>query len=188
MHFEKSYNITKIVVIIVICYFLYVAVYQERRLLGCNQNPFDIITPCKENDNSYSCDIRSQRPQNPFTVFEKVVYWRRSFILAVIIIITYNTLIEAPFNAIKFLFGVITATFFIYFSLNFYKFHLYDFIYDEILKNYDIKLKTGLNIDQNCNNNPKSTNNNTKILIIGGISFLVIIIAFFYLTHKTKIL
>ena len=90
MHFEKSYNITNIVVIILICYFLYVAISQERRLFGCNQNPFDIITPCKENDNTYSSYIRSQRPQNPFTVFEKVVYWRRSFILALIIIITYT--------------------------------------------------------------------------------------------------
>jgi hypothetical protein len=137
--------ITDIVIIIIIIYFIYISVYQERKLLGCKHETavdlFNLVSPCDEENNSYSSYIRNERPQNPFDVFERVVLWRKSFLLSVTTILMYNTIVGAPFDGIKFLSGVIIGTFFIYFSFNFYKYHLDYYIYKEITKQYNITPK-----------------------------------------------
>ncbi len=133
------------IIIIVLIYFVYVAVYQERKLLGCKHKTavdlFNLVSPCDEENNSYSSYIRNERPQNPFDVFERVVLWRKSFLLSIIIILMYNSIVGASFDGIKILSGVIIGTFFIYFSFNFYKYHLDYYIYNEIMKNYNITPK-----------------------------------------------
>ena len=130
------------IIIIVLIYFVYVAVYQERKLLGCKHKTsvdlFNLVSPCDEENNSYSSYIRNELPQNPFDVFERVVLWRKSFLLSITIILMYNSIVGASFDGIKFLSGVIIGTFFIYFSFNFYKYHLDYYIYNEIMKNYNI--------------------------------------------------
>jgi hypothetical protein len=131
------------IIIIVLIYFIYVAVYKERQSLGCEDtNPFNILNPpCDNADNQYSRIIRKEIPQNPFSVFNRIVLWRKSFLLSIIIVTMYHLLIEAQFNGVKFMSGVIVGTFFIYFSFNFYKYHLDDYLHDEIMKNYTITPK-----------------------------------------------
>ena len=133
------------IIILIIIYFVYIAVYQERKLLGCKHKNaidlFNLVSPCDEENNSYSSYIRQERPQNPFDVFERVVLWRKSFILSLVIILMYNAISGTSFDGIKFLSGVIIGTFFIYFSFNFYKYHLDYYIYKEIMKSYTITPK-----------------------------------------------
>ncbi len=131
------------IIIVVLIYFIYVAVYKERESLGCKYiNPFNIVNPpCDNSDNQYSRVIREELPANPFDVFNRIVIWRRSFLLSIIIMTVYHLLLEAQFNGVKFMCGVIIGTFFIYFSFNFYKYHLEDYLYDEIHKNYTIMPK-----------------------------------------------
>jgi hypothetical protein len=131
------------IIIIGLIYFIYVAVYKERESLGCkNINPFNIIKPpCDNADNQYSLVIREERPQNPFSVFNRIVIWRKSFLLSIIIVTIYHLLLEAEFNGVKFMCGVIIGTFFIYFSFNFYRYHLEDYLFNEIMKNYNITPK-----------------------------------------------
>ncbi len=133
------------IIIIILIYFVYIALYQERKLLGCKHKTavdlFNLVSPCDEENNSYSSYIRNEQPENPFDVFERVVLWRKSFILSLVIVLTYNGIVGTSFDGIKFLSGVIIGTFFIYFSFNFYKYHLDYYIYKEIMKNYNITPK-----------------------------------------------
>ena len=131
------------IIIIVLIYFIYVAVYKERQSLGCEDtNPFNILNPpCDNSDNQYSRIIREERPQNPFSVFNRIVIWRKSFILSTIIVTMYHLLLEVEFNGVKFMCGIIVGTFFIYFSFNFYRYHLEDYLFNEIMKNYNITPK-----------------------------------------------
>ena len=91
------------IIIIVLIYFIYVAVYKERQSLGCEDtNPFNILNPpCDNADNQYSRIIRKEIPQNPFSVFNRIVLWRKSFLLSIIIVTMYHLLIEAQFNGVK---------------------------------------------------------------------------------------
>jgi hypothetical protein len=133
-------------IIIILCiYFVFLSLFKERESLGCKgdsllnfllSNP-----PCDNSDNQYSRYIREERPRNPFKIFDRIVIWRRSFLLSVIIILIYHTLLEAEFDGVKFMSGVIIGTFFIYFSFNFYKYHLDYYLYEEIMKNYTIRPK-----------------------------------------------
>lgn len=131
------------IIVGILLYFIYVAVYKERESLGCQEvNPFDILKPpCDNADNQYSYIIREEKPQNPFDVFNRIVLWRKSFILSIIIVSMYHLILKVDFDGVKFMSGVIIGTFFIYFSFNFYKYHLEDYIYKEILKNYTITPK-----------------------------------------------
>jgi hypothetical protein len=138
--------ITKDMIIIILCiYFTYLALFKERQSLGCKGdsllNFLSSDPPCDNADNQYSRIIREEKPQNPFDVFNRMVIWRRSFLLSVIIILIYHLLLEAEFDGVKFMSGVIIGTFFIYFSFNFYKYHLDYYIYNEIMKNYNITPK-----------------------------------------------
>ncbi len=131
------------IIVGVLIYFIYVAVYKERQSLGCQEtNPFNILNPpCNNADNQYSRIIREDKPQNPFDVFNRIVIWRKSFVLSIIIVLIYHLIVKVDFDGIKFMSGVIIGTFFIYFSFNFYKYHLDDYLYKEILKNYTITPK-----------------------------------------------
>jgi hypothetical protein len=131
------------IIIAVIVYFIYVAVYKERQSLGCEDtNPLNILNPpCDNADNQYSRIIREDKPQNPFEVFNRIVIWRKSFILSLIIVLMYHLISKADFDGVKFMSGVIIGTFFIYFSFNFYRYHLDDYMYKEIMKNYTITPK-----------------------------------------------
>jgi hypothetical protein len=133
------------IIIILVIYFTYLALFKERQSLGCKgDNLLYFLAsdpPCDNADNQYSRIIREDKPQNPFDVFNRIVIWRRSFILSIIIVLIYHLIIGTSFDGIKFLSGVIIGTFFIYFSFNFYRYHLDDYMYKEILKNYTITPK-----------------------------------------------
>jgi hypothetical protein len=128
------------IIIVTLIYFIYVAIYKERESLGCKDiNPLNILNPpCDNANNQYSRTIREELPQNPFDVFNRIVIWRRSFILSIIIVLMYHLIIGTTFDGVKFMTGVIVGTFFIYFSFSFYKYHLDDYMYNEIMKNYTI--------------------------------------------------
>ena len=133
------------IIIIVCIYFVFLSLFKERESLGCkgdsllhflSSNP-----PCDNSDNQYSRYIREERPRNPFDIFNRIVTWRKSFLLSIIVVMMYHLLLEAEFNGVKFMSGVIIGTFFIYFSFNFYKYHLDYYLYEEIMKNYTIRPK-----------------------------------------------
>jgi hypothetical protein len=133
------------IIIILVIYFVYLSLFKERQSLGCKGD--SLLTflssepPCDNSDNQYSRIIREERPQNPFSVFNRIVIWRKSFILSTIIVTMYHLLLEVEFNGVKFMCGIIVGTFFIYFSFNFYKYHLEDYLFNEIMKNYNITPK-----------------------------------------------
>lgn len=133
-------------IIIIFCiYFVFLSLFKERESLGCKGdsilNFLSSNPPCDNYDNQYSRYIREERPRNPFKIFERIVIWRRSFLLSIIIVMMYHLLLEAEFNGVKFMSGVIIGTFFIYFSFNFYIYHLDYYLYEEIMKNYTITPK-----------------------------------------------
>lgn len=133
------------IIIILIIYFTYLSLFKERQSLGCENDNFSNFLssepPCDNGDNQYSRIIREQKPTNPFIVFNRIVIWRRSFLLSLIIVCMYHLIIGTSFDGIKFMSGVIIGTFFIYFSFNFYRYHLDDYLYKEIMKNYTITPK-----------------------------------------------
>ena len=133
------------IIIILIIYFTYLSLFKERQSLGCKGDSLlhflSSEPPCDNADNQYSRIIREDKPQNPFDVFNRIVIWRKSFILSVIIVLMYHQIIGTSFDGVKFMSGVIVGTFFIYFSFNFYRYHLDDYMYKEILKNYTITPK-----------------------------------------------
>ena len=136
----------KDIFIIILCiYFTYLSLFKERQSLGCKDDNLKTFLssepPCDNSDNQYSRIIREQKPENPFDVFNRIVIWRKSFLLSIIIVTMYHLLLEVEFNGVKFMCGIIVGTFFIYFSFNFYKYHLDDYIYKEIMKNYTITPK-----------------------------------------------
>ena len=133
------------IIIIVCIYFVVLSVFKERESLGCkgdsllhflSSNP-----PCDNSDNQYSRYIREERPRNPFDIFNRIVTWRKSFLLSIIVVMMYHLLLEAEFNGVKFMCGIIVGTFFICSSFNFYGYHLDYYIYKEIMKNYTITPK-----------------------------------------------
>ena len=133
------------IIIILVIYFTYLALFKERQSLGCKgDNLLHFLAsdpPCDNADNQYSRIIREDKPQNPFDVFNRIVIWRRSFILSIIIVLIYHLIIGTSFDGIKFLSGVIIGTFFIYFSFSFYDYHLNKYIEEDVKRIYDIKLK-----------------------------------------------
>lgn len=82
------------VIILLIVYFTIVSLYKERESLGCKDNSIiDFFTSnplCDNYNNQYSRIIREQRPKNPFDVFNRIVIWRRSFILSLLIVLVYH--------------------------------------------------------------------------------------------------
>jgi len=133
------------IIIILVIYFVYLSLFKERQSLGCKGDSLlhflSSEPPCDNANNQYSLIIREERPQNPFSVFNRLVIWRRSFILSTIIVTMYHLLLEVEFNGVKFMGGIIVGTFFIYFSFNFYRYHLEDYLFNEIMKNYNITPK-----------------------------------------------
>ena len=130
------------VIILLIIYFAILAVFKERESLGCrHDNVLDFLSgtpPCDNSNNQYSRLIREEKPENPFEIFNRIVMWRRSFILSLIVITVYHFNMKYDFDGIKFLSSVIVGTFFIYFSFSFYKYHLDDYIYKEIMTSYKL--------------------------------------------------
>ena len=133
------------IIIILIIYFTYISLFKERQSLGCKGDNLKTFLssepPCDNADNQYSRILREQKPEKPFEIFNRIVIWRRSFLLSIIIIFIYQLISKADFDGSKFISGVIIGTFFIYFSFNFYRYHLDDYIYKEIMKNYTISPK-----------------------------------------------
>ena len=130
------------VIILLIVYFTILALYKERESLGCKDNSiigfFTSNPPCDNYNNQYSRMLREDNLNNPFDVFDRIVIWRRSFILALFIILVYHFSMGYPFDGMKMLTSIIVGTFFIYFSFNFYKYHLDDYIYNEIKTSYKL--------------------------------------------------
>lgn len=133
------------VVILLLIYFSILALYKERESLGCKDNSIiGFLTstpPCDNYNNQYSRIIREQRPKNPFDIFDRIVIWRRSFILSLLIVLVYHFSMGYPFESMKMLSSIIVGTFFIYFSFSFYKYHLDEYVYKDIIDTYDVKLK-----------------------------------------------
>jgi hypothetical protein len=134
-----------IIIGILIVYLFFLSIYKEREMLGCkDNNPLDFLsgTPaCDNSNNQHSRHIRHTKPKNVFDVYKRVVIWRRSFILSFLIVLIYHLIMDCTFEGIKMLTGIICGTFLIYFSFNFYQYHLDDYIEEEILNNYNITLK-----------------------------------------------
>ena len=133
------------VILVIIIYLSILSLYKEREMLGCDDKSIiNVITstpPCNNKNNELAKMIRNERPLDFFSVYNRVVIWRRSFLLSLLIIVVYHNVMNCPFDGIKMLVSILTGTFFIYFSFNFYKYHLYDYMDNEVRNNYTISLK-----------------------------------------------
>lgn len=104
----------------ILLYFFVLAIFKEREMLGC-QNGFSAIFL-----NNPTCDNINTNVVNSPDPLEEMVVWRRAYILAFAIIFIYNCLLFQSLRVnINTFFGIMVATFFIYFSTNFYHYHLY---------------------------------------------------------------
>jgi hypothetical protein len=129
----------------IIVYMSIVALYKEREFLGCKGNNFleFLFRPdlCDNKNNQISRIIRDEKPKDVFKVYDRIVIWRRSYLLSLLIVLFYHYLNNCEYDPVKMLMGIICGTFFIYFSFGFYDYHLNKYIRDEINNNYDISLK-----------------------------------------------
>ena len=136
---------TKTVFAFIIIYMAIVALYKERQLLGCKgSNFFTFLTGsnlCDNANNQISVILREEKPEYFFRVYDKIVVWRRSYLLSTSIVLVYHYLNECKFDPVKMLTGILCGTFFIYFSFSFYDYHLNKYIEEDIKRIYDIKLK-----------------------------------------------
>ncbi len=133
--------------LMIILYLLVLSLYKERDMLGCkDKSIISVITStpkCDNENNQISTFIRDKRPDDFFKAYERIVYWRRSYILSFLIVcITYLTQ-GIPFNGnySKMLISILCGTFFIYFSFNFYKYHLMSYMEEDIKKYYTCNKK-----------------------------------------------
>jgi len=129
----------------IIIYMVFVALYKERQLLGCKgKNFFTFLfgsNLCDNKNNQISLILREEKPKDFFRVYDKIVTWRRSYLLSTGIILLYHYLNGCKFDGIKMLVGILCGTFFIYFSFSFYDYHLNRYIEEDVKRIYDIKLK-----------------------------------------------
>lgn len=133
------------VILVILIYLSILALYKEREMLGCDDKSLiNVLTstpPCDNKNNQLSRIIRTEKPKDFFTVYNRVVIWRRSFLLSLLIIIVYHNVMNCPFDGIKMFISILTGTFFIYFSFNFYKYHLYHYLEEDVKNTYNISLK-----------------------------------------------
>jgi len=104
------------------------------------KNVFTMTPKCDNSQNEYSKMILSTPPSDPFTIYSKIVIWRRCFILSTIIIGMYHILIGCPFDTSKIFMAVILGMIVLYLSFNFYTTHLLNYINADIKKMYTIEL------------------------------------------------
>ena len=136
---------TNTVFTFIIVYMGIVALYKERQLLGCKgSNFFTFLSGsnlCDNKNNEISVILREEKPKDFFRVYDRIVIWRRSYLLSTLIVLVYHYLNECKFDAVKMLAGILCGTFFIYFSFSFYDYHLNKYIEEDVKRIYDIKLK-----------------------------------------------
>ncbi len=129
----------------IIIYMGIVALYKERQLLGCNgKNFFTFLLGsnlCDNKNNEISLILREEKPKDFFRVYDRIVIWRRSYLLSTLIVLVYHYLNDCKFDSVKMLTGILCGTFFIYFSFSFYDYHLNKYIEEDVKRIYDIKLK-----------------------------------------------
>jgi hypothetical protein len=130
---------------VIITYMAILCVYKEREMLGCKDDNLFVFlsgTPaCDNSNNQMSRLIREERPKNFFDVYKRVVIWRRSFLLSLLIVLVYHNVMDCKYDGIKMFVSIICGTFFIYFSFNFYQYHLYDYMEEDINSMYNTSLK-----------------------------------------------
>lgn len=138
-----------VLVLLLFLYILILSIYKEREMLGCMvngkvsdiiKNVFTMTPKCDNSQNEYSKMILSTPPSDPFTIYSKIVIWRRCFILSTIIIGMYHILIGCPFDTSKIFMAVILGMIVLYLSFNFYTTHLLNYINADIKKMYTIEL------------------------------------------------
>ena len=114
-------------------------------MLGCKDDSIFVFfsgTPaCDNSNNQMSRLIREEKPNNFFDVYKRVVIWRRSFLLSLLIVLVYHKIMDCKYDGIKMFVSIICGTFFIYFSFNFYQYHLYDYMEEDINSMYNTSLK-----------------------------------------------
>ena len=132
------------IALIIVIFIVLISIYKESQMLGCNNNLFKILTfdtNCKVENNHIIKYLHEHKPIDPLLSFDRVVFWRRSFIIAFSVYLIYYLIYDFKFDSVKMLIVLLSSTFVIYFSLNFYQFHLNYYIENEIRKMYEIKLK-----------------------------------------------
>ena len=124
-------NYTEIFLTLVVLYIFIYALLKEREMLGC-QNSLNAILLNKPICNNEKSPLIS-KINGESDASTNIVYWRRAYILSVLIIIIYTALYcnKLVMNWKVFV-GILISTFFIYFSLNFYDYHLNRYIYAKI--------------------------------------------------------
>lgn len=136
-----------------VCIFIFIiyAIYKERQFLGCKNIPDG--SDC---DNANGKAVKGTQPlvgDSTQTLLDKIdfaadyhdreVVWRRSVIFSFIAIILYAYLIYFSFpSAYHLLCGILVMSATMYFSFNFYKYHMSDYIKNNIHASTDLLRKT----------------------------------------------
>ena len=134
-------------VYLIIFLFVIYALYKERQFLGCKTIPDG--SDC---DNPNGKAVKGSEPlssDDSQTLLNKIdfaskytdreVVWRRSVIFSFIAIVMYAYLIYAAFPSAYHLFcGILIMAAVMYFSFNFYKYHMSDYIKNNIQASTDI--------------------------------------------------
>ncbi len=107
-----------LIVVVFVCMFIG-AVIKEREMLGCQNSVKAIIF------NSPPCDNQTS-PATQSQSITRIVHWRRAFILSSIFIVPF-----CLFNELSFVItctGLLLQTSLLYFSYNFYDYHVYNYL------------------------------------------------------------
>ena len=140
-------QVTKMWVYVLIFIFIAYTLFKERQSLGCPDIPTG-----EDCDNANSKVVKGTSPSNTDSVpqlLDKIkfaasyndrdVVWRRCVIYAFLSTIIYAYIIYAGFPSEYHLFcGILIIGGVFYFSYSFYKFHMRDYIKDNIYNSYDI--------------------------------------------------
>jgi hypothetical protein len=132
-----------IVIIIIILF----AIYKERQALGCPNIPDG--TDC---DNANGKAVKGTKPSNNDSnnviyekiilgskVSERMVTWRLSLLLSFFcVFIMYFFMYQRIPLEKELAIGMFVITAIVYFTLNFYKFHLYDYVENNIFECIEI--------------------------------------------------
>lgn len=131
--------------LIIWIYIFAIASIKELQMLGCGPNLLDVIfyNPYRNknlnrglcgSDNFQLMNLIRQHPQKIFEINRHIIQWRKSFILATIIVVLTMAILDNKNIKCGFL-ATLISTGLLYFSSSFYDYHLYS-ILNETAKTY----------------------------------------------------
>jgi hypothetical protein len=120
----------KYVPIIITIYLFILSFLKERQLLGCSNHPVAIIfnNPVCDNVGSPIISKLRNKKITMKEAYDDVVLWRRAYLLSFVIVMLNNAFggkYDIDWGVLN---NILISSFVLYFSYNFYDYHLYRYI------------------------------------------------------------